>query len=244
MKNRMMKFNALIGLMLAVPCLASATLVVNVNIAFGGVDDYTGLGAAPDDGANTYWNQVMLPRTQATEGVTGLTASDGFTVTSVGFNMTGHVNDLTYNNPSTPDISLFKRSLRNNQVDDGNLEITGLDDAFPHDVYIYSSIDNNGSGTMGAQFQIGAGPILDTGTSENHSTFEEGVNYVKFSNVTPTSGTIDVSLINYDPGTGGNWNPVWVVNGFQVVQIPEPSILALAAAGLAALCVARARRRG
>jgi hypothetical protein len=242
MKKRTMKNIALVGLMLVVPGLASANFTVNWNMSgdFWGEpgEDFTGnLGAAPDLPANTFWNQNPMPTN------TTLTASDGVTVTSVGYEFPGGWpwNDVAWDaGLGDPSLDIFQRGWGGEQdAAASSMDIFGLDDAYEHDLYIYSNLihPNPIVSLRGGQFTVGGTTLI--ATSLEGDSFIEGVNYVKFSNLTPSGGTITVSLENYDTGDIN----AWVVNGFQIVQIPEPSTLALAAAGVLALCVARARRR-
>ena len=233
---------------LVVVTSAQAQRTVNLNFGFAGqspTQEYTGLGVAPDAGVNTLWN--LADENNLTQS--NLTASDCVTPTTIGFSLTGHTNDAPYNTATTG-ISLYQLGFRNN-VNGGNgtLTINGLDNSKTYDVYAYSQVNHSNPNIdlRGGTFTIGGTSHTASATTNppggNHSTFEEGVNYVKFLGVAPTSSEITVTISNTEPQGGVNG---WVVSAFQVQEvnpIPEPSTIALGIAGLLAACTIRVRRR-
>ena len=234
---------------LVVVTSAQAQQTVNLNFGFAGqspTQEYTGLGVAPDAGGNTFWNFVDdSALSGGTLPESNLTASDS-TSTGIGFSFSGITNDAPYN-LATTGISLYQLGFRN-EIDgpQGTLTINGLDDSRTYDFYAYSQINNAAPHVdlRGATFTIGGTTHTASATTAppggNHSTFEEGVNYVKFSGVAPISSEITVTISNTMPQGGVNG---WVVNAFQVQEVPEPSTIALGIAGLLAACIIRVRRR-
>ena len=232
------------SLLVGVSSTASAS-TVNLNFGFAGQStsqEYTGLGVAPDAGGNTFW--TLADENNLNQS--NLTASDGVTPTTIGFSLNGHTNDAPYNTATTG-ISLYQLGFRNN-VDGGNgtLTINGLDNSKTYDFYAYAQGNHTNPNIdfRGGTFAIGGtSQSAEPSPPGNHSTFEEGVNYVKFSGVSPISSEITVTISNVDPQGGVN---AWIVNAFQVQEvnpIPEPSTIALGIAGLLAPCAIRVRRR-
>ena len=207
---------------LVVVTSAQAQRTVNLNFGFAGqspTQEYTGLGVAPDAGVNTLWN--LADETMLTQS--NLTASDN-TPTGIGFSLTGQDNDAPYSTePAGTGISLYQLGFINNtNGGQGTLTINGLDDSRTYDFYAYSQVNNTNPAIdlRGGTFTIGGTTHTATATTAppagNHSTFVEGLNYVKFSNVTPTSGEITVTIDNTMPQGGNNG---WVLNGFQIQDL-------------------------
>ena len=217
---------------------------VNLSPAWVEEAEYSGLGAAPDDPGNTVWNtepirgSVYGPNDGTARTQTDLLASDG-SATSVGWTITGLWNDIGHINPH-PDISLYHTAYWNeyNDLPAGQIEIFGLNDAIPHDVYLYSMVHLPAE-RYGGEFTIGGTTLISDTTPWNHSAFVEGDNYVKFSNVYPSGGSIIVDMAEYrvDP----EWAKAWVLNGWQVQEVPEPTSLILLALGGVTLLVLRRR---
>ena len=230
------------SLLLGVSTTATAT-TVNLNFGFAGQSpsqEYTGLGVAPDAGGNTFW--TLADENNLSQS--NLLASDGVTPTTIGFSLTGEDNDAPYQ-LGPADISLYQLGFRNNvNGGQGTLTINGLDNSKTYDFYAYSlgNHTNPAIDFRGGTFTIGGTSHSANPTPPgNHSTFEEGVNYVKFSGVSPISSEITVTISNIEPQGGVN---AWIVNAFQVQEvIPEPSTIALGIAGLLAPCTIRVRRR-
>ena len=224
---------------------AQAQGTVNVNFGFSGQSppqEYTGLGVAPDAG-NTFWNFVDDTNLGgSTLPESNLTASDGTTSTGIGFSLSGIDNDVPYEQ-GPAGISLYQLGFRNNEDGgQGTLTINGLDNSKTYDVYAYSQANHSNPAIdlRGGTFTIGGTQLTASATPENHSTFEEGVNFVKLSDVAPSSSEITVTISNHLPQGGVNG---WVLNAFQVQEVPEPSTIALGIAGLLAACTIRVRRR-
>ena len=220
-----------------------------MNFGFSGQSppqEYTGLGVAPDAG-NTFWNFVDDTNLGgSTLPESNLTASDGTTSTGIGFSLSGIDNDVPYEQ-GPAGISLYQLGFRNNQYgSQGTLTINGLDNSKTYDFYAYAQGNHTNPNIdfRGGTFAIGGtSQSANPSPPGNHSTFEEGVNYVKFSGVSPISSEITVTISNVDPQGGVN---AWIVNAFQVQEvnpIPEPSTIALGIAGLLAPCAIRVRRR-
>lgn len=79
------RFRTLAWLLLGQVCAASAAaqIVVNIDAKSSSVATYSGQGAYADSG-NNYWNAVT-----STAGGSGFLASDGTTVTTISFSVSG-----------------------------------------------------------------------------------------------------------------------------------------------------------
>lgn len=239
-------------LLLTAPGWLSASpvpLVVNfdVNYAGNGIQapagpgpgTYSGYAAGPVT-AGTYWNA-------ADGGYAGLSVNpvtsngsvllaDGSTPTNVAFSV-----DSTY--------GYYGSATSNALLDDfatvgggapGNFSLTNVP-AGTYDVYVYAINGSFGGGSTGITLSSGTpdGGISTTvyPNGDNTGSYVEGVNYVLFKGVTPTSGTISGTY------AGANGHGEGDFAGIQLVQAPEPSTLMLT--GLAGLgLVARVPRRG
>ena len=199
---------------------AQAQGTVNVNFGFSGQSppqEYTGLGVAPDAG-NTFWNFVDDTNLGgSTLPESNLTASDGTTSTGIGFSLSGIDNDVPYEQ-GPAGISLYQLGFRNNQYgSQGTLTINGLDNSKTYDVYAYSQVNHSNPAIdlRGGTFTIGGTSHTASATPQNHSTFEEGVNYVKFPSVAPSSSEITVTISNHVPIGGVDG---WVLNAFKIQE--------------------------
>jgi hypothetical protein len=219
-------------------------VTVNLSPAWVEAAEYSGLGAAPDAPGNTVWNtepirgSVFGPNDGTARTQSNLLASDG-SPTNIGWTITGFWNDLGHISPH-PDKELFHTSYWNEYRDApaGQLEFFGLNDAVPHDVYIYSMAKTN-TERYGGEFTIGGTTLIADTTPHVHDAFVEGDNYVKFSNVVPSGGSILVSMEEYR--VGSEWGKAWIVSGFQIQEVPEPTSLILLALGGATFVALRRR---
>lgn len=104
------------------------------------------------------------------------------------------------------------------------------------DIYIYSRGDGAGQGGT-YQLTQTAGNQTATASGQTWSgTFVENDNYVVFRNVTPTTyaGGVEFRFLMDGNGAGGSGTAI--INGIQLVQVPEPSCSLLGAVGFLALC--------
>lgn len=201
-----------------------------VNIDFnstnnGGGATFSGVAVPPDpQGSSAVWNSISNNNFFGIEnlGATNLLASNG-TPTSISINISnqgggysGTGNDLLkdylyINGTSTPQVITF----------------SGLNDGANYDIYLYGMGDNAGQGST---FTIGSLSQQTNPSPRDGTVFVEGNNYVKFSSVTSTGGTLAINW-SLGPDTFNG-----ALNGIQVV-VPEPSFYAMAAALVAMLFV-------
>ncbi len=249
---------ALVSIAIATEALAD-TIDINVDINGGhasGNASGTYSGAGPGGGGT--WNTLTILDLNAGTGVnrtfTGQTANDignpnppnydtqvtgpfvytdgstasSLTITTAGFNSS--------DDPGGPNALLAAYLVQNNANNPGSavLTISGLTGS-QYDVYVFGS---NSGGNAGGTFTVNGSAAQSTTGAPFGDTppFVLGRDYVEFTNVVASGGTIAITAAN-----GGTLGPVGVLNGFQLVAVPEPSTLALLAVGLIA-SVGLARR--
>lgn len=172
---------------------AQAAVIVNVDITTH-QSTYAGIGAI---GTGTFWNT-------GTSG-TNLKAEDGTTVTGIGHSLSG-----TFSPGGVgADISLFSDYFN---AGPATLTLTGLDNSKTYTLILYGA--QNFLGGRGATFTVG--DVSKTTTGDQQSTFAEGVNYVRYDNLSPTGGVLTATVSTGPESVG-------IFNGFQLQAIPEPS---------------------
>jgi hypothetical protein len=146
--------------------------------------------------------------------------------------------DYAFTNGSNNRFTLFS-----NVADGGSgLQLTA---GSTWDVYVYLQGDSAGQGaTLTLNYADGnSSSASTTGDGPWNGTFVEGGNYVKFSGVTPRAYTVDGTNNGYefDFVWGLNGGSAAGINGIQLVQVPEPSTIALLG-GVGILSLFRRRR--
>ena len=202
--------------------------VVNVDLQSTSGVDYVGLGAAPDEPGNTYWNPLEGSSVTSVS-VTDLTASDGISATPIDVSI-WNVFDLT--TQSTPLNDLQRdRAYTKGIGDTGNFKISGLDSGCGYDVYLFVGGAYATDYTIGGVTKTASAVTGDTGYP-----WIEGDDYVVFrglTGLTEISGTFLGSAFGY----------YGVLSGIQIRQVPEPTSVGLLAIGLMGLIVVRRRRK-
>ena len=199
---------------------------------------YSGVGAAPDTG--TFWN-IITPTGSPNLYTSGaLLASDGTTNTPVTFSVT---NWGTWNFGGTAFASnlmydyMYHHSP-SSQPGTMNFSFNNLTVGGKYDVYLYSQ--NGSAANDTSTFSVGGMPTQSVINAGAQGSFNLGVNYTVFTNVTAVGGVISGTLAaNHGAGS---------FNGFQLVQvssteIPEPTSCVLMALGLVGIGIAVRRRR-
>jgi len=252
---RRFAMNGLVGaLVVAVVSIAgSAGAETILNCQFSGSQapsssiNYTGLGAYTA-GTGTSWNH--LDTSAGYGGVfngtfSSLLYSDGTTSFSVGSVTIADAHDATL---GTLNIKLFAGHLNpGGGATLPTVTISGLTASDTYALYVYAGRDATVTSWGGAQntkFTVtgggGASSATTNFTANNSTTaFNLGYNYLVFSNLSPTVGKT-ISFTIGVPSSGDGY-----CNGFQLIDTtPEPSTLALLAAGLIGLlCYAWRKRR-
>ena len=218
--------------------VASASFATTINGNFSRNEFktfYTGLAVAPDLPANTYWNQCYVQ--QNTGYVTNTTSdmilSDGVTGTGISFTIANAGTVKGYYNPTS---AIYAQPMVDSYAyipsgtADSTLTFNGLDNAKTYDLYFYQA--NGVAANSTGVFTIGT-DVRTAANSGQNSAFIENDNYVKFSGLSPSGGVIT-----------GTANSGASIDGFQLVEIPEPSTLVLLASGLIGLlCYAWRKRK-
>lgn len=231
-------------LLSAIPGLGA---VINVDFGVGPLAN--NLAVAPDLAGNVYWNSVYSgngwPSVDWRDSagnptnvrVTQTSGRDGdlsaFWTESNAFGVP--------NSPSDPQKNFLCDYTWIQGTEQAAWNITNLTGS-AYDIYVYSvvMVDQFQTG----QFTIGGTTLSTTNSSwTTGSTYQEGVNYVVFRNVAPTSGSIGLSMVRSDP-----LNTYAGSNGLQIVEaVPEPGSAMIAAiggaAGLVWMSLRRLRRR-
>jgi hypothetical protein len=223
----------------AVAVLASTAAMAEViNVDFGSTDGasgvYVGTAAAPDLG--TLWNGV-IPAANVTPfaSYTSSTLADSLgnaTAATVTLSNTW-VYDGAADSVIAPALMLdYAFTQASGAAASFTVSIDGLVPGGLYDLYLYSD-----TGIQRTTFNVG-GDVKNVLNTPAQNAWTLGTNYQLYSSIPATGGSIAVTVSgnDFDPitQTGAFYG---VLNGLQVVAVPEPSsiaMLAAAAFGLAA----------
>jgi hypothetical protein len=236
---------AMIAATLVIPDASAQAAAVNFQFRQDGAGlsvPYTEIGAAPD--AGTFWNQVnftgvsnssinyALPATIfASDGTT----SSSSTISSFTPSGTGVVSIFADSGNAATTIDLVRTWLLT--LGDGQIAMTigGLTSGEAYDLYLYGQ-NAQFYGDVTRFTVVGAGnSIVDNRppTTQSPFSFQLGGNYALFSSVLADgAGQITVTVAQADFESA--------FNGFQIVTVPEPTTVIVAAIG--AMCALLPRR--
>ena len=116
--------------------------------------------------------------------------------------------------------------------------LTDLDPTKTYNIVYYGLQNTFGNPGRGTTFDLAEPDLMaKTTTGDNDSAFIEGVNYVRWDNLTPQPGDNRIRvLVGIGPdGSAG------FINGFEIESIPEPATMTLLTLGLG-MGVRRRRR--
>jgi hypothetical protein len=254
--------STLTALVLACGAVASGQ-VINVDFdEFSETSIYGGLAAAPDPaGAAAQWNRATGSST-STITANNLKNSTG-TTTGVGISV--EINGSFLSDPSQQELGpsgiyqdlmedyVYLSSPVELQVVTKNGSIFGLDPGQLYDVYLYAQGDNfletysPGQNTLFTINGISKQTSWD-GIQGGDGFLVDGIEYVRFRVAANAGGVIGFTWANVVSGTGGNVavdldgnnSRFAVINGLQIVAVPEPSAALLGS--FAVLGLLRRRR--
>ena len=255
MKNPLLTLSLLSSV--ALLSMNAGAAIISVNFDTGNIDSST-LGGAPGVRVAN-WNPWGSGNTtfgddETVVDSTGATVP-GFTVasTATGRSQRGATTDSN-------DVDIFRSIIDISGT--STFAVAGLNYA-TYDVYVYMHDDANdragsfaigsttyymkgigGSEGAGDPTNTGSGYVLSTdttvdltspGTISVDDSIDSG-NYVKFSGLTGSSFSLVAAAV--DTSDGANRNKI---AGFQIVQVPEPSSMALVMLGFGGLLLKRRR---
>ena len=228
----------------------AAQTTLSVNFQFDPIhiipsDNSNAAGVVP----STFWNNSDAG------GLTSAVLNDG-TTHNIGVSFNADAQHSQIASPSNNDERLMGGSfdLHGGTV---NLTVSGLPDDFTdggYDVYVFlwGNDNPNQQGLYETDLQLGQddpGPVFHQQTIALFEGFDNSgqsvtsglagpANYVKIANVGQGQDSFQVDITNIDGLTPEAWT---VINGFQVVAVPEPGTSMWIAFGASALLCRRHR---
>jgi hypothetical protein len=228
--------------MTASPSALLAAFIVN-----GDINDtspsptYSGLAAAPDAGANTYWNGLSPTGTSFTSATLKASSSNGTSDdTGITFSL-AHASglnsvDFGVGTPPPGPADLMRDIVYNRATQGAETFSFANVPVGSYDLYFYSV--NGFHQSSITQFTITTGGAASaTATNASASGLVLNNNYVVLSGLAPIGGVISGTILD---ASGVEVNSGSSLNGFQLVQVPEPASLGMLV--VAAVMTLRQRR--
>jgi hypothetical protein len=210
--------------------LANVCHAETINVCVSPLGYTNGVGPA---GGGT-WNQVDFA-----VGTTGvLLDSLGNSTTTVTLSLSGAGSDGTahtgYTTPVNTLLSGYAYYSPWTTPPGGSFAINGLVSGGQYKLYVFSQ--NGTYDSSKTVFTIGASSlIVDNTLTSDTGSFHEGENYVVFSGLIATGGTISGTFVMPSDNAA--------FNGFQLVSVPEPGSLLLIVSGICGLLAYAWRKR-
>lgn len=127
---------------------------------------------------------------------------------------------------------LLSNGLHANMFNAGSVTISGLNVSKTYDLVIFARTWPSGTTAI-----LSLDGVQKTADTSQYDSFAEGVNYVKYGNITPQSDGTIAFTAGFDSGDKNVWVP-----GFQLSEaVPEPT--SLGALGLGVMGLMARRRR-
>ncbi len=230
----------------------AATVNVDIQVATGGAQTYSSTAAAPSTG--TTWNGFAYGNNTLAHGL--LDDQGGATDVSIWLQANPSEWSYTNDNALMKDYAYTNTNWANNtgqrftifsNVANGGTGMQ-LDGSKTYDIYVYTVGDSNGQfGTFQLNHGGGTVNLTSTGNGPFDGTFTEGADYLKFSGVSPKAYNISAGDNGYEFeffwGRAAGNTTAAAFNGFQIVEVPEPSSsLAALLGGVGLLGLVRRRR--
>jgi hypothetical protein len=201
----------------ALPVTAHSA-VINVDVS-DLVSSYSGTGAAPDTG--TYWNVAHTVNST----YSNLIASDGATVTPIDVTFSGWIGEFAWSG-SLPINDRFYGPAAGT----ASVTIAGLTPGMTYELYAYASF-------WDATYSVGATSESADPTSDT-TPWVEGNQYVRLAGL--HSDPLGTMTLDVTATAGNSWTNI---GALQIVEIPEPTSLALVGLALTAFGIAGRRKK-
>lgn len=201
--------------------------VINADVDHG--TTYSGLGIVPGD-TGTTWNSLSISSSPVSVTVGDGSVQDsegnilgGVTITMASNDGSSGINRFAADSPSVPNPQDLMRDYSFSGLYD--FTITGLP-AGKYDLWFFGHGDQNnqaGTVTVDAGNGGGSGSTADDPLGRDLINGGDGISYVYFHNLdVDGGGTLTFQVQDYS-------------NGFQLAQVPEPSLALLGSLGLLGL---------
>jgi hypothetical protein len=230
-----MKSKTILALAVLAGFSSSQAALINVNYNGGGDAPLESTLSGPAGGLGTTWNSVTTVNTGALNDSTGAA-----TTVTVGTNYS----DIKLGSQTAGTLPVLRSFMDVfSRPNNNTVTINGLASGGVYDIWILSYRDISTTATT--ERNVGTWATTNTTTSSSSqainsqasspggTAFQEGYNYVLFSNVEATTGGV-ISFTAQGEGFGSPQTTASRrvhLNGLQIQQVPEPGSLALLAIG-------------